>query len=296
VPRKFPYDAGLDRVRLVRDAVTLEKKMKCPACQSGLGRIKYEGVDIETCPDCRGVWLEGSRLRCIERRREVIVDEDAAGRATSKSETLEPQRSCPRCTQAMKKYRYGKNKRIIVDQCPACKGIWLDDGELDAIQHAHERWEEFVRSQRESGDRSTQQRTFPSRETVAAGFARNMTRTSLIKLFARWILSLVILLGPAVVIQYVMAGTAGLGTWGIYIGVWLVLLWIARNVEFCPDMDDLGWFGSWLNDPLSWSDDRNRFLLACKHFFVIPEFVANTFSETLEAVRPRCSSRVTITL
>lgn len=187
----------------------------------------------------------------------------------------------------MKKYRYGKNKRIIVDQCPACKGIWLDDGELEAIQHAHERWEEFVRSQRESGVRSTQQRAFPSRETVAAGFARNMTRISLIKLFARWILSLVILLGPAVAVQYIMAGTAGLGTWSIYVGVWLVLLLIARYVEFCPDTDDLGWFGGRMNDPFSWSDDRNRFLLMCKVFFMLPEFVTDTFSETLEAVRPR---------
>jgi len=261
--------------------------MKCPTCETVLGRIKYEGVDIEACPECRGVWLDGRRLRHIERRREVIVDEDAARRVTSKPETPESQRACPRCTQPMKKYRYGKNKRIIVDQCPACKGIWLDDGELEAIQHAHQRWEEFVQSQRKSGVPSTQQRTLPSRETVAAGFARNMTKTSLWKLVAKWIVSLIILLGPAVLIHHVFGDAAGLGAWGIYIGVWLVLLWIARNVEFCPDMNDLGWFGGWMNDPFSWSDDRNRFLLTCKYFFMIPEFVADTFFETLEAVRPR---------
>ena len=109
------------------------------------------------------------------------------------------------------------------------------------------------------------------------------------KLVGKWILSLVILLGPAVVIQYAMAGTAGLGTWGAYIGVWMVLLLIAQYVEFGPDTDDLGWFGGRINDPFSWSDDCNRFLLLCKVFFMIPEFVANTFSDTLEAARKRTS-------
>jgi len=39
------------------------------------------------------------------------------------------------------------------------------------------------------------------------------------------------------------------------------------------------------NDPLSWSDDWNRALLTYKVIFMVPEFVVNTFVETLDTVR-----------
>ena len=48
---------------------------------------------------------------------------------------------CPRCTaRLMPGYRQG----VHIDACPACGGVWLDRGELDAIfqrfaQHAFKR-------------------------------------------------------------------------------------------------------------------------------------------------------------
>ena len=125
---------------------------------------------------------------------------------------------------------------------------------------------------------------------MAAGFARNMTRPSRIRLLGKWILSLVILLGPAVVIGYAMPETPGLGTWAIYAGVWVVALIIGRYVEFCPDYDDLGWFGGLADDPFSWTDNQHRSLLWCKLFFVIPGFVVDTFADTLDAAKAGASS------
>jgi hypothetical protein len=116
-----------------------------------------------------------------------------------------------------------------------------------------------------------------------------MTTAYSLVLIGRWILSSLILLAPAVGIRCALPELAGLslrglGIWGAYAGVWVVLLLIAKYVEFYPDTDDLGWCGGLVDNPLSWSDDKNRLLLVCKWFFAIPKFVLKTFSDTLKAV------------
>jgi hypothetical protein len=184
----------------------------------------------------------------------------------------------------MKKYRYGKDKRIIVDQCTKCKGIWLDDGELEAVQHAYERWEDFVQQQGGKGPAKTLPRAAPSREAIAANLARGVSRTSLAVLIARGVVSLLILIAPALAILHFNPELAGLEFWGIYLAAWVVILLIAHYVEFCPDTDDLGLFGGWVNDPFSRSDDFNRSLLWLQLLFVMPKFVVSTFSKTLEAI------------
>jgi Zn-finger nucleic acid-binding protein len=184
----------------------------------------------------------------------------------------------------MQKYRYGKDKNIIVDQCPQCKGLWLDNGELEAIQRAYERWEDFVQAEKGRGD-VARPRPVPTKKALAANFARNMSRASLIFLTVKWMLSLIFLFGPAVAIAFVVPEVLGLRFWAIYAAVWLVVLLIAKHVEFCPDTEDLGWFGGWMDDPFSWSDDWNRTLLWWRFVFTIPKFVVKTFEDTLDVAK-----------
>ena len=52
-----------------------------------------------------------------------------------KEEQLKPL-ECPSCNnhQILQKVHHTRDKKVIFDYCPACKGIWLDSGELEAIQ------------------------------------------------------------------------------------------------------------------------------------------------------------------
>ncbi|MCC6360121.1 MAG: zf-TFIIB domain-containing protein [Phycisphaerales bacterium] len=36
--------------------------MKCPKCQTGLTIADRQGVEIDFCPNCRGVWLDRGEL------------------------------------------------------------------------------------------------------------------------------------------------------------------------------------------------------------------------------------------
>jgi Zn-finger nucleic acid-binding protein len=42
--------------------------MKCPVCHTGLMMLERQGVEIDYCPTCRGVWLDRGELdKVIER-------------------------------------------------------------------------------------------------------------------------------------------------------------------------------------------------------------------------------------
>jgi len=44
---------------------------------------------------------------------------------------------CPKCQDEhieMEKVNHPRDSRIIIDQCPNCKGIWVDKGEIEGIQ------------------------------------------------------------------------------------------------------------------------------------------------------------------
>ena len=63
------FQKAFKRLRAVRPA------MLCPACQVDLQMTERQGVEIDYCPKCRGVWLDRGELdKTIERAaREMPV-------------------------------------------------------------------------------------------------------------------------------------------------------------------------------------------------------------------------------
>lgn len=42
--------------------------MKCPACQETLLMSEKNGIEIDYCPNCRGIWLDRGELEKIMER------------------------------------------------------------------------------------------------------------------------------------------------------------------------------------------------------------------------------------
>jgi Zn-finger nucleic acid-binding protein len=52
--------------------------MKCPVCDVTLSISSREGVEIDFCPQCRGVWLDRGELdKVIERASRSLAPADA---------------------------------------------------------------------------------------------------------------------------------------------------------------------------------------------------------------------------
>ncbi len=74
------YFLKLDREKIARIRKDLDAKrkeeaeskrkeahwMKCPKCGADLKEINYQGVLIDTCQECRGIWLDCGELELLE--------------------------------------------------------------------------------------------------------------------------------------------------------------------------------------------------------------------------------------
>jgi Zn-finger nucleic acid-binding protein len=106
--------------------------MKCPRDDSTLQTITKSGLEVEICPTCSGLWCEATELsRLAGTADDLPPTEDLrldGIRAT-----------CPACHVGMNRRFYSQRRRVLVDRCPQCRGIWLDEDELsDIVKVAHD--------------------------------------------------------------------------------------------------------------------------------------------------------------
>ena len=125
--------------------------MICPNCQSHMATINYEGISIETCSECNGEWIDDAELGKIVQIREVRFDPDER-RAIAESTTItgvvlkdvDRDLQCPKCDGTTDAVNYGGDTGIIIDRCTSCRGIWLDEHELEKIQMVVEGWDDSL--------------------------------------------------------------------------------------------------------------------------------------------------------
>ncbi len=111
--------------------------MNCPRCNTALQTDYIDDcktrIEVDICPDCGGTWFDKDELSQIENIIEPTFLE--IRNIPAEEEQLETLR-CPKCIThpRLQKAIHPRDKKVIIDYCPYCKGIWLDEGELEAIQ------------------------------------------------------------------------------------------------------------------------------------------------------------------
>ena len=111
--------------------------MNCPRCFSPLVRKPVRDFEVvyfvDHCEKCGGSWFHNDQLSAIEKTIEpTFIEIRNIPPAEEQVKTL----SCPSCGpgNALQKAEHPRDRKVIFDYCPSCKGIWLDSGELEAIQ------------------------------------------------------------------------------------------------------------------------------------------------------------------
>lgn len=105
----------------------------CPLCSNPMVSQVADGVTIDACAG-HGLWLDHAELLLLteaERHRDHGWWEDLFRRA--QRPPVDPSRllACPTCAQPMSVERYHE---VHIDWC-ATHGVWLDEGEMEAIQN-----------------------------------------------------------------------------------------------------------------------------------------------------------------
>jgi Zn-finger nucleic acid-binding protein len=121
--------------------------MKCPSDSAALRRQNYEStIDVDMCPTCGGMWLDQGELErvqaTVERNYsgELSRFPDLIGAAqTMAFAKSRPLVACPGCQREMERREHGYCSLILIDVCPSCRGVWLDAGEMRALEVFFER-------------------------------------------------------------------------------------------------------------------------------------------------------------
>lgn len=82
-----------------------------------------EGIDVEICRGCKGIWLEEGMAAFLNDLKEDIPDLEKALK-----KARETVRKCPRCDRRMDEIDFVGDQPTL-DRCPSCGGIFLDKGE-----------------------------------------------------------------------------------------------------------------------------------------------------------------------
>lgn len=116
----------------------------CPACakasQLRSRRLGAPELSLLECTRCGGLWLGNESFGIVlekARREATPVDGSrplpppgATGRPVRPGATA--YRRCPRCSQQMHRFNYGKRSGVILDSCRD-HGVWCDAHELEAL-------------------------------------------------------------------------------------------------------------------------------------------------------------------
>ena len=115
--------------------------MQCPRDGTTLTSEPYEGdVVVERCASCAGLWLDSGELKAVQE----TIEHDYAGElqqinAVARAyeiarQQARPEIDCPVCHSHLEPREYAYCSQILIDRCVTCGGVWLDAGELQALE------------------------------------------------------------------------------------------------------------------------------------------------------------------
>ncbi len=103
--------------------------MECPRDSTELQVERYQGIEVDKCPKCEGLWLDHPELDQLE---DAVFDKDELKGMMEYSQRRSDIK-CPRCDGRMTIFNY-RAYNLPIDSCDLDHGFWLDKGEERQVQ------------------------------------------------------------------------------------------------------------------------------------------------------------------
>ena len=113
------------------DTSFVDLQIDCPACAYEMEKRTVEGIVIDHCSHCNGVWLDKNELEQLAKKSvsaELIQPLREKTEQSGMKNTVHGYRKCPRCEQPMLFKNYNLSGAIL-DVC-GYHGLFFDNGEL----------------------------------------------------------------------------------------------------------------------------------------------------------------------
>ena len=109
--------------------------MRCPKCKADMEQVEYEGVEIDRCNYCKGIWFDAGEREAL-RDNEAAIAVDSGDAKVGKEANKFDNYSCPRCSGVMVRVVDWHQMHIWYEECSSCSGSFFDAGEfVDLTQH-----------------------------------------------------------------------------------------------------------------------------------------------------------------
>ena len=103
--------------------------MRCPKCRADMELIDYEGVEIDRCGTCNGIWFDVGEVELLL-NNEAAAAIDTGDAVGGKQYNVLDDYDCPRCGGDMVKTVDTRQRHIWYETCSDCEGSFFDAGEF----------------------------------------------------------------------------------------------------------------------------------------------------------------------
>ena len=105
----------------------------CPKCRHGMEQASHEGITIDRCTHCQGLWFDGDeaqRLKNLPGAEVLDIGNAKEGRKYDDQGDIR----CPHCNKPMEKSAHWKQTHIWYEVCRD-HGIFMDAGEFTDFKY-----------------------------------------------------------------------------------------------------------------------------------------------------------------
>jgi len=96
---------------------------RCPECRNYFSLLKLDGVELDVCCACKGIWFDLGELQHFTGFTRDVPADYLHSRASKYK--------CPVCGEIMQEHVLVRRYNLLADQCPAGHGVYLEKGELE---------------------------------------------------------------------------------------------------------------------------------------------------------------------
>ena len=103
--------------------------MICPKCQNDMEAFVHEGVEVDRCRICQGIWFDAGEsdwLRSEDAATTIDTGDPSRGKQTNEINRYR----CPRCGGGMLRRVDPGPPKIQYEECTSCRGSFFDAGEF----------------------------------------------------------------------------------------------------------------------------------------------------------------------
>jgi len=108
----------------------------CPACERPMDHASIDGARVLFCGTCRGVFAETETFaHIVKKKRATYSGPDVTPTPIDRSQ-FNRRLHCPQCDRLMETHAYYGPGNAVIDSCTPCRMVWVDHGEIGAIESA----------------------------------------------------------------------------------------------------------------------------------------------------------------